>query len=101
MVICPHCRAQTSILGGFDSIDAGRFTCEHCLTEFLVIDNVPMSEEQYRRGLVLSYRPRALARYCLRGLRLAEQDRERKMTDGPSTPASTRGKFQAYSSVRS
>ena len=35
------------------------------------------------------------------GLRRAEQDRERKMTDGPSTPASTRGKFQAYSSVRS
>jgi hypothetical protein len=27
-----------------DSIDIGRFTCEHCDREFLVIDNVPVIE---------------------------------------------------------
>lgn len=50
MVLCPHCKAQTAIPCGFDTIDVGRFTCEHCLTEFLIIDNVPMTEEQYQQG---------------------------------------------------
>jgi transposase-like protein len=50
MVTCPHCKEQTSIPGGFDYIDAGRFACEHCRSEFLIINNVPMTEEQYRQG---------------------------------------------------
>jgi transposase-like protein len=50
MVTCPHCKDQTKIPGGFDSIDVGRFTCEQCRSEFLIIDNVPMTEEQYRQG---------------------------------------------------
>ena len=50
VVICPHCQSQTAIPGGFDSIDVGRFTCEHCRTEFLIIDNIPMTEVQYRKG---------------------------------------------------
>jgi hypothetical protein len=31
----------------FESIAIGRLTCDHCEREFLVIDNVPMTEAQY------------------------------------------------------
>jgi hypothetical protein len=36
-------------LGGFDSIDVGRFTYEHGHKEFLIIDNVTIIVEEYRR----------------------------------------------------
>jgi transposase-like protein len=47
-VACPYCKLQTNIPGGFDEIDVGRFTCELCRSEFLIIDNVPMTQEQYQ-----------------------------------------------------
>jgi hypothetical protein len=49
VVICPHCKEQTSIPGGFDSIEVGIFTCDNCHAEFLIIDDVAMTEEQYRQ----------------------------------------------------
>ena len=42
VVICPHCREETNIPGDFDYIEAGRFNCEHCHTEFLILDDVPV-----------------------------------------------------------
>ena len=49
VTICPHCKKRTGATGGFDEIYAGWFTCEHCLSKFLIIDNIPMTEEQYRQ----------------------------------------------------
>jgi len=46
VTVCPHCKAQTSIPGGFDEIRGGWVTCEHCQSEFLIIDNTPMTEGQ-------------------------------------------------------
>jgi hypothetical protein len=39
---CPHCGQKTTFpcAAEFDWIDVGRFTCEHCEPEFLVIDNI-------------------------------------------------------------
>lgn len=50
ITICPHCKEQTRVPGGFDEIRMGWATCDHCLSEFLIVDNVPMTEEQYRKG---------------------------------------------------
>jgi len=48
MPLCPYCHKQTTIPCGaeFQSIDIGRFTCDHCGREFLVIDDVPVIEDQ-------------------------------------------------------
>jgi hypothetical protein len=47
MLIWPHCGQQRAIpcAGEFAFIDVGRFTCERCGKEFLVLDNVPMIEQ--------------------------------------------------------
>jgi transposase-like protein len=47
MLTCPHCGQRTTIACAeeFAFIDVGRFTCEHCEKEFLVLDNVPMREQ--------------------------------------------------------
>jgi len=52
VIICPHCgqEADDPKAALFDSISMGRLTCQHCGREFLVVDDVPMTEEQYRRG---------------------------------------------------
>jgi hypothetical protein len=49
MLICPHCGQQTAIprAAEFAFIDVGRFTCEHYEKEFLVLHNVPMTEQEY------------------------------------------------------
>jgi len=51
MFKCPHCGQETHDPKAalFDSIFMARVTCQHCLREFLVVDNVPMTEEQYRQ----------------------------------------------------
>jgi DNA-directed RNA polymerase subunit RPC12/RpoP len=50
--ICPHCGqdANDPKADLFDSISMGRLTCANCAREFLVVDDVPMTEEQYRQG---------------------------------------------------
>jgi hypothetical protein len=50
-VKCPHCGEQTGIGGAasFDAILLARKTCEHCRLEFLIVDDVPMTEEQHER----------------------------------------------------
>jgi hypothetical protein len=50
-VKCPHCGEQTGIGGAafFDAITMARKECEHCRLEFLLVDDVPVTEEQYKR----------------------------------------------------
>jgi hypothetical protein len=49
MLTASHCGQQPLCLCAeeFGSIDVGRFTCEHREKEFLVLDNVPMMEQEY------------------------------------------------------
>jgi rRNA maturation protein Nop10 len=49
---CPHCGRQTEVFGAdrFDSIDMGRETCTQCGQEFLIVNDIPMTEQQYRDG---------------------------------------------------
>jgi uncharacterized protein YbaR (Trm112 family) len=51
MFLCPYCRAETEVIGAaeFATIDVGRAICDNCREEFLIIDNVPMRLEQYRK----------------------------------------------------
>jgi uncharacterized protein YbaR (Trm112 family) len=52
MLACPYCHRQTTIPGDYEieSIDIGRFTCDHCDREFLVIDNVPVIEAERKKA---------------------------------------------------
>jgi transposase-like protein len=49
MLPCPHCGRQNTFgtSAEFDFIEDGRFTCEHCHQVFLVLNHVPMTEEQF------------------------------------------------------
>jgi len=33
----------------FESISMGRLTCRHCRRDFLVVDDTPITEEQYQQ----------------------------------------------------
>jgi uncharacterized protein YbaR (Trm112 family) len=48
MLACPYCHKSAKVPSGdeFEFVDIGRLTCEHCEREFLVIDNVPVIEDQ-------------------------------------------------------
>jgi uncharacterized protein YbaR (Trm112 family) len=48
MLACPYCHRLATIPSDaeFQFIDIGRLTCEHCEREFLIIDNVPVIEDQ-------------------------------------------------------
>jgi transposase-like protein len=50
-MICPHCHQETGIgtAAALDQIFMSRKACEKCGKEFLIVDGVPMSEDQYRR----------------------------------------------------
>jgi transcription elongation factor Elf1 len=50
MFNCPYCKAETDVVGtaDFATIDLGRAICEHCGKEFIIVENLPMTEEQYR-----------------------------------------------------
>jgi len=41
-------------LGLFDSVAMARVTCGACQREFLIVDNTPVTLEQYRRRSELS-----------------------------------------------
>jgi hypothetical protein len=47
----PYCQAETEVIGAaeFATIDVGRAICDNCREEFLIINNVPMTLEQYRK----------------------------------------------------
>jgi hypothetical protein len=48
---CPHCGLKTTIFGAskFASIEFGRARCDHCEREFMIVNNVSMTEEEYRK----------------------------------------------------
>lgn len=50
MFTCPYCKEETNVAGcaDFATIDIGRAICEHCGKEFIIIENFPMTEAQYR-----------------------------------------------------
>jgi hypothetical protein len=52
MFTCPHCGFRTSIFGAikFASIEFGRAKCDHCEQEFMIVNNVAMTKEEYRKG---------------------------------------------------
>jgi hypothetical protein len=33
----------------FDTIDFGRATCDHCKQEFMIVNDIPMTVQQYRQ----------------------------------------------------
>jgi hypothetical protein len=50
-VVCPHCHQETGIgtAAAFGHIFMSRKRCEKCGREFLIVIDIPMTEEQYRR----------------------------------------------------
>ena len=51
MFICPHCGKATHgpKAALFDDVMMAREECEHCGREFLIVANVPMTQEQYEK----------------------------------------------------
>ena len=49
--ICPYCKLETGIgtAALFDTVFISRKTCEKCGREFLIVTDVPMTEEQYKK----------------------------------------------------
>jgi len=49
--ICPYCKQETGLgtAALFDSVLMSRKTCENCGREFLIVNDVSMTEEQYRQ----------------------------------------------------
>lgn len=50
-VKCPHCGEITGIGGAslFETISMSRKKCEQCGEEFLIVNDVPMTEEEYEK----------------------------------------------------
>jgi transposase-like protein len=50
-MICPHCQQETGIgtAALFDHVFMSRTKCERCGKEFLIVNGVPMTREQYAR----------------------------------------------------
>jgi hypothetical protein len=50
-VIRPHCKQETGIgtAALFDHVFMSRKRCEKCGKDFLIVDGIPMTEEQYAR----------------------------------------------------
>ena len=48
--ICPHCKLETGIgtAALFNTVLMSRKTCDKCGRQFVIINDVPMTEEQYR-----------------------------------------------------
>jgi len=49
--ICPYCNQETGIgtAALFDTVLMSRKTCDKCGREFLIVNDVPMTQEQYDR----------------------------------------------------
>jgi transposase-like protein len=50
-VVCPHCKQETGIgtAALFDHVFMSRKKCKRCGRDFLIVDGIPMTEEQYAR----------------------------------------------------
>jgi len=49
---CPYRKKQTKVPGAtpFTTIFLAKASCQACSKEFIVIDNVPLTQEQYRES---------------------------------------------------
>ena len=49
--ICPYCKQETGVRTAalFDTVLMSRKTCDKCGREFLIVNDVPMTEEQYEQ----------------------------------------------------
>jgi len=49
--ICPYCKLETGIgtAALFDTVLMSRKTCDKCGREFLIVNDVPMTKEQYKK----------------------------------------------------
>jgi hypothetical protein len=47
--ICPYCKQETGVGSAalFDTVLMSRKTCDKCGREFLIVNDVPMTEEPY------------------------------------------------------
>ena len=47
--ICPYCKQETGVRTAalFDTVLMSRKTCDKCGREFLIVNNVPMTEERW------------------------------------------------------
>lgn len=43
---CPNCHKQTTHWTPMDTIRMARSVCEHCKKEYLIVDDVPMTEKK-------------------------------------------------------
>jgi uncharacterized protein YbaR (Trm112 family) len=52
MFACPYCKEKTDVPGAtvFWMVHAASAVCEHCAKEFVIVDNFPMTQEQYREA---------------------------------------------------
>ncbi len=49
--LCPYCGRTTSVFPEkFSTMDVDRNICEHCGKEILIVNDIPMTEEEYRKG---------------------------------------------------
>jgi len=50
--ICPYCKLATGIgtAAMFDTVLMSRKTCDKCGRQFLIVNDVPMTEEQYKKA---------------------------------------------------
>jgi hypothetical protein len=64
MFACPYCLATTDVPGAADfwMVEAASAVCEHCGKEFIIVENFPLTAEQYRAARP-SGRPLVAKRY--------------------------------------
>jgi uncharacterized protein YbaR (Trm112 family) len=50
MFNCPYCKQQTNapMAARFAAIDVMRANCENCDKEFVIVESLPVTEEQYQ-----------------------------------------------------
>jgi hypothetical protein len=50
MFTCPYCGRRTTVFGSsdIDSIAYGRAKCDHCAQEYMIVNDVPMTEKEYQ-----------------------------------------------------
>jgi uncharacterized protein (DUF983 family) len=51
--VCPHCKQETGVgtAALFDTVLMSRKACDKCGREFLIVNDVPMTAEEYHRNL--------------------------------------------------
>jgi transcription elongation factor Elf1 len=52
MFTCPYCGRRTTLFGASDieSIAYGRAKCDHCGQDYMIVNDIPMTEKEYDEG---------------------------------------------------